>query len=284
MCFSHLIYTVRPCLINTCHAAPMLWSDYAVLLKATAQNGRRETACGRPVRIRLLPTTKRSSTKVVFRRITISDASGQCETKQRLSPKMERVVAAHYKKDSLLNCWTSILGYFRLSCRLSRRIRHCRSRAGARDGMCELTKGIAGERYGNGMAAAWARHAMCESVFSIPGLSNFMLNRAIFYSSGRLVVSFRKQMFLYFICLPKLTAKLGSFLVVKYSTTHLSCRLSTEHVRTAVITEGRPFCDAAGLSQHQTALIIAKKLLIRMPCLMSFILLRNNTVQQYYVT
>ena len=32
--------------------------------------------------------------------------------------------------------------------------RHCRSRAGARHGMCELTHGMAGER-----------HAMCESAF-----------------------------------------------------------------------------------------------------------------------
>jgi hypothetical protein len=33
MCPYHLIYTVRPCLIHTCHAA---------LLKATAQHGRRD--------------------------------------------------------------------------------------------------------------------------------------------------------------------------------------------------------------------------------------------------
>ena len=32
--------------------------------------------------------------------------------------------------------------------------------------MCELTQGMAGERHGNGMGAAWARHAMCESALS----------------------------------------------------------------------------------------------------------------------
>ena len=32
--------------------------------------------------------------------------------------------------------------------------------------MCELTHGMAGERHGNGMGAAWARHAMCESAFN----------------------------------------------------------------------------------------------------------------------
>jgi len=44
----------------------------------------------------------------------ISDAGGQCETKHRLSWTTKRVVAAHYKKDDLLHCWTSssdISGY-----------------------------------------------------------------------------------------------------------------------------------------------------------------------------
>ena len=44
MCLSHLIDTVRPCLIHTCHAMPMPCSDHAVLLKATAQHGRLSTA------------------------------------------------------------------------------------------------------------------------------------------------------------------------------------------------------------------------------------------------
>jgi hypothetical protein len=37
--------------------------DHAVLLKATAQHGRRETACGLNARLRLLPSITRSSTK-----------------------------------------------------------------------------------------------------------------------------------------------------------------------------------------------------------------------------
>ena len=36
MCLSHLIYTVRPFLIHTCHAVPMPCSGHTVLLKATA--------------------------------------------------------------------------------------------------------------------------------------------------------------------------------------------------------------------------------------------------------
>jgi hypothetical protein len=72
-CLSHLIYTVRPCLIHTCHAhaAPMPCSDHAVLLKTTAQHGRRETACGLPARVWLLPATTRISTKTVIRSIPI---------------------------------------------------------------------------------------------------------------------------------------------------------------------------------------------------------------------
>jgi hypothetical protein len=107
MCLSHLIYTVQPCLIHTCHAAPIPCSDHAVLLKATAQHVRRETACGLPAHVRPLPANTRSSTRVFISSIPISDAGGQYETKQCLSWMRKRVVAAHYKKDNLLNCWTS---------------------------------------------------------------------------------------------------------------------------------------------------------------------------------
>ena len=42
------------------HAIP----DHAVLLKATAQHSRRKTACGLLARVRLLPASTRSSTKL----------------------------------------------------------------------------------------------------------------------------------------------------------------------------------------------------------------------------
>ena len=99
---------------HTCHAMPMPCSDRAVLLKATAQYVRRETTCGLPAHVRLLPATTRSSTKVVIRSIPTSDAGGQCETKQLLSWARKRVVAKHYKTDDLFNCWISssdISGY-----------------------------------------------------------------------------------------------------------------------------------------------------------------------------
>ena len=102
MCLSHLIYTVRPCLIHTCHVMPMLCSDHGVLLKATARHVRRETVCGLPARVRLLPATIRSSTKVVIRG-TVSDACGQCETKHRLSWK-EKEWQQHTTKKTI--CYT----------------------------------------------------------------------------------------------------------------------------------------------------------------------------------
>jgi len=122
-------------------------SDHAVLLKATAQHVRQETACGLPARVRLLPASTWSSTKVVKRSMTITDAGSQCEIKQRLSWTRKRAVAARYKKDDLLNCWTissDISGY------------HADFREGhgtirAWHGMCELTA-----RHGRG--TAWARH------------------------------------------------------------------------------------------------------------------------------
>jgi len=114
MCLSHLIYTLWPSLIHTCHAAPMPCCAHAVLLKAVAQHGRRETACGLPACVRFLLTITWSSVKVVTRRKPISDAGAQCETKHHLSWMRKRVVAAHYKKDDLLHCWISsshISGY-----------------------------------------------------------------------------------------------------------------------------------------------------------------------------
>jgi len=49
----------------------MLCSDHAFLIKATAQHGRRGTACVLRARVRLLPATTRSSTNIVIRSILI---------------------------------------------------------------------------------------------------------------------------------------------------------------------------------------------------------------------
>jgi hypothetical protein len=163
MCLSHLIYTVRPSLIHTCHAILMPCSDHAVLLKATAQYVRRETACGLPAPIRLLPAATRRSTKVVIR-TPISDAAGQCETKRLLWTR-KRVVAAHYKKkkkrDDMLNCWIAV------------RIFSATMRTSTKDTvLSEHGRGAAWRVWingtvwqGNSMGMAWARHAMCKAAF-----------------------------------------------------------------------------------------------------------------------
>ena len=84
------------------HAAPMPLSDHAVLLKATAQHARRQTACGLPARFRLLPATKRSSTKIVIRSISI------------LLTTTVKSGSSTLQKRRSVNCWTSssdISGY-----------------------------------------------------------------------------------------------------------------------------------------------------------------------------
>ena len=114
MHLSHFIYTVLPCLIHICHAAPLLCYDHCRSSQGHGTARPRETPCWLSARVRLLLATTRSYTKVVIRRIPISDAGGQCETKLRLSWTRKRVVAAHYKKDDLLHWWTSssdISGY-----------------------------------------------------------------------------------------------------------------------------------------------------------------------------
>jgi hypothetical protein len=161
MCLSHLIYTVRPCLIHTCQIMPMLCSYHAVLPKATAQVARWETAFRPPARVRLPPATTRSSTKVI-RSIPISDAGGQFETKRRLSWTRKRVGAAQYKKDDLLN--------FGLAVRISPATMRIFTKDTA---LSEHGRGAAWHVWingtawqGNGMGAVWARHAVCESATS----------------------------------------------------------------------------------------------------------------------
>ena len=145
----------RPCLPRTCHSSQghsTAWPSR----KSLWTNCPLSATSGYHVEFH----------EVVIRRIPISDTGGQCETKHRLSWTRKRLVAAHYKKDDLLHCWTSsrAVGYFRLPCEHSRRTRRCR--AGARHSMCELTYGMAGERCGNGMGAAWERQPMCQSALT----------------------------------------------------------------------------------------------------------------------
>ena len=146
MCPSHLIYTVRPCLIHTCHAALMPCYNQAVLLKATAQHGRRETACGLPVRVRLLPAPRG-----VPRRLS---SEAYQSSSQRSIPTTVKSGSNTLQKGRSVKLLDQQFGCFRLPRGLSRRTRHSRSRAGAWHGVCELTHGMAGERHGRGMGTA----------------------------------------------------------------------------------------------------------------------------------
>jgi hypothetical protein len=103
MRLSHLIYTVRPCLIHTCHAAPMPCSDHAVLLKAIAIK-RRPVGCLPALGFFQLP-------RRVPRRL-LSEAYHS--SSQRFIPTTVKSSSSSSSRDDLLSCWTSssdISGY-----------------------------------------------------------------------------------------------------------------------------------------------------------------------------
>jgi hypothetical protein len=159
-------------------------SDRAVLLKATAQHVRRETACGLRARVRLLPATTRSSTKVVTRSIPIADVGGHCESKQRLSWTRKRVVAADYKKDDLLNYWTS-------SSDISGNHADFREGHGTIGAWHAWINGTAWQ--GNGMGAAWAWHATCESAFNDSWMDRMQADDSTVVCSERAVCDINKS-------------------------------------------------------------------------------------------
>jgi hypothetical protein len=108
-CLSHLIYTVRPCLIHTCHAMPMPRPCHALTMPLSRP--RHSTAVKRRP-VGYLPAFSLFQLRHGVPRSLLSEAhqsyaGGQCETKQRLSRTRKRMVAARYKKDDPLNCWAS---------------------------------------------------------------------------------------------------------------------------------------------------------------------------------
>jgi len=91
------------------HAIP----DHSVFLKATAQHGRRDMACGLLACVRLLPATTRSSTKF------LSDPYQSQMQVASVKPNTvcmvkEKSGSSTLQKDDLLHCWTissDISGY-----------------------------------------------------------------------------------------------------------------------------------------------------------------------------
>ena len=61
------------------------------------------------------------------------------------------MVAAHYKKDALLNCWTSSSDISGYHADFHEGDDTVGAGQGARHGMCELTNGMAEERHGRDM-------------------------------------------------------------------------------------------------------------------------------------
>jgi hypothetical protein len=146
MCLSHLIYTVRPCLIHTCHALTM--SFFSRPRHSTAVESRSVSylyAFGffrlpRGFPRRLLSEAYQSYSQI-FIPTTVKSSSSTLQKRRSVK---------------LLD-WQ--FGYFRLPRELSRRTQHCRSRTGARHGMCGLTAW-------HGRGTAWARHGhdmLCEN-------------------------------------------------------------------------------------------------------------------------
>jgi hypothetical protein len=69
-----------------CHATNTpFWKRPLKAMAGSWQGDGMGTACWRPASFRPIPATTRSSRTFVIRSIPISDAGGQCETKQRLS-------------------------------------------------------------------------------------------------------------------------------------------------------------------------------------------------------
>ena len=108
MCLSHLIYTVRPCLIHTCHAMPM---------PCRSSQGHSTAVSRRPCCAVLWPGEERHGRSMAWA------WHGKCESD----------TAALCKSNGKDTFWT--------------------------------LSGTAWQ--GNGMDAAWERHAMCESAFRL---------------------------------------------------------------------------------------------------------------------
>jgi len=137
MCLSHLIYTVRPCLIHTCHAMPMPRPCHALTIPFFSTPRHSATVDRRPVGY--LPAFG-------FFRLPRGVPRRLSEAYQSSSqPSITTVKSgsiALQKKKILLNRWTNssdISGYHA-------DFHEGHSTAGARHGMCEVT----------------ARHGMCE--------------------------------------------------------------------------------------------------------------------------
>jgi len=142
MCLSHLLYTVRPCLIHTCHAMPMPRPCHALTMPFFSWPRHSTAVERRPVGYLpafgffLLP-------RGVPRRL-LSEVYQS--SSQRSIPTTVKSGSNTLQKRRYVKLLDQQVGYFRLPRGLSRRTRHCRGMAGARHG-----RGTAWARHGHGM-------------------------------------------------------------------------------------------------------------------------------------
>jgi hypothetical protein len=113
------------------HAVPMPCSEHDFLLKATAQHGRRVTACGLLSAFGFFRLPRR-----VLRSL-LSEAYQS--SSQRSIPTAVKSSSSTLQKRRSVKLMEQQFRYFRLPRGLSRRTRYCRSMGGARRGMCGLT-------------------------------------------------------------------------------------------------------------------------------------------------
>jgi hypothetical protein len=110
MCLSHLIYTVRPCLIHTCHAMPMPRPCHALIMPFFSRS-RHSTAVERHPVGYLHALGFFRLPRGVPRRL-LSEAYPSCS--QRSIPTTVNSGSSTLQKDDLLNCWSNssdISGY-----------------------------------------------------------------------------------------------------------------------------------------------------------------------------
>jgi hypothetical protein len=144
MCLSHLIYTVLPFLIHTCHAAPLPRPCHALAMPFFSRSRHSTAVERRPVGY--LPAFDFFRLPRGVQRRLLSEAYQS--PSQRSIPTTVKSGSSTLQKRRSVKLLDWQFGYFRLPRGLSRRAQHCRSRAGARHGMCELT---ALARHGHGI-------------------------------------------------------------------------------------------------------------------------------------
>jgi len=113
MCLSHLIHTVRPCLIHTCHVAPMASPTMPLFSRP-----RHSTDVERRPMSYLLGfgffRLRRWVPRSCYQTHTNLRRRWQVWNQTPLAWTRKIVVAAHYKKDDMLHCWnisSDISGY-----------------------------------------------------------------------------------------------------------------------------------------------------------------------------